>query len=166
MKHRKPLWDITELIFQVDCLNVTTAIHSETEEEYLVAVTCGRVTSEPAFPERNVDVGEYACMAFQEKAGKRNQMESSYLVPCQYIQLGECGCAPDDVYTWGLDPPMGPCRTTEDCPFLCSDTGPAKSKNLCHAFGGPDWWTGDNFMGLDVFVNHQKTNHLAIYSAP
>ena len=94
MGHRNPLWDITEIIYQVDCLDVSKMTDAKTGEEYLGAIACGRIVSEPGFPERNFDVGEYGCMAFQERTTSPEQMQSSFIGPCQYIQLGECQCAP------------------------------------------------------------------------
>lgn len=165
MGHRNPLWDITEIIYQVDCLDVSKMTDAKTGEDYLGAIACGRIVSEPGFPERNFDVGEYGCMAFQERTTSPEQMQSSFIGPCQYFQLGECQWAPADVFPWGLDPPTGPCRTEEDCPFLCADAGAAKAKNLCHAFGGVDWWSTRNFLGIDLFKSQQQTNLLEIYDA-
>jgi hypothetical protein len=56
------------------------------------------------------------------------------------------------------DPSVGwtPCRTEEDCPFLCGDAGYEKAKDLCYAFGGigpGSLWDG---MFFDEDVNEVK----------
>jgi hypothetical protein len=140
-------------------------VNPVTNGTYLGAIACGRFISEPAAPERNLGVGEYGCMAFQEQTTHSNQSHASYLIPCQYIQLAECGCAPHDVHLWGLDPPSHACRTKDDCPFLCADAGAAKVKELCHAFGGVDWWSTRNVFGQDLFVNNHHKITLDIFEA-
>jgi hypothetical protein len=32
------------------------------------------------------------------------------IIPCQYLSLMTCQCAPDDVFTFGLDDPLCPCQ--------------------------------------------------------
>jgi len=114
-------------------------------------------------------LGEYVCDAYRQGAGF-NAIDdgglASIIFPCHYIQLGECGCAPDDVVLFGLDPPNKPCYNETDCKYLCNEAG-EKARNLCHAFGGVGWFEGDNFLGYDAFLtvreDGRETGEVEIY---
>ena len=101
--------------------------------------------------ESNFAPGEYYCQALRQGDPVQN-LTLSHTVPCQYIQLGECGCGPADMHPFGLDPPTKPCETAKDCKFLCSDAPMADPQDLCNAFG-IGWWEGDNFLGVDTFMD-------------
>ena len=94
--------------------------------------------------------GEWECMAYRKGDGIANFMSAT--VPCQFVQLGECGCAPLDIYPFGLDPPTKSRQNEEDCRFLCSDHPPENLQNLCKAFG-IEWWEGQNFLNLPLFLD-------------
>ena len=58
------------------------------------------------------------------------------------------------------DPSVGwiPCRTEQDCPYLCGDAGYEKAKDLCYKFGGigpGSLWDG---MFFDEDVNEIKAS--------
>ena len=76
----------------------------------------------------------------------------SHQVPCQYSQLGECGCGPANMYPFDVDPPEKACATADDCSFLCSDVPNTDPQDLCHAFS-IGWWEGQNWMGENTFYN-------------
>ena len=99
----------------------------------------------------NYGPGEYICMAVRSGDGITKTV--SQPIPCQLIQLAKCGCAPDDVHTLGLPVPgpNKPCKTKEDCPYLCSDAGEEEAKMLCEAFPGIQWWEGDNTLYQNFF---------------
>jgi len=68
--------------------------------------------------------------------------------------VSQQGCAPDDVFTFGLENPTGPCKTKDDCQILCSDV-PEELPNLCDSFpgNGVEWWdyTIDNPFNETLF---------------
>ena len=77
--------------------------------------------------------------------------------------MNECGCAPPDVFSFGVEPPdpdLGwtPCLTEDDCPWLCSDAGVDKAKDLCYAFDGIAWFEGSNPVQFDMFQNSEGFN--------
>lgn len=128
------------------------------------AIACWRVVA-GGKEKQNLGNGEFQCDAYRQGAGILPESQSmSFTVPCQYIQLGECGCAPSDVHTFGLDAPTKPCQTHDDCPFLCSDAPSSDFQSLCEAFEGIKWWEGQNFMGMDLFtLPDNRTVELTIY---
>lgn len=135
----EPLYVLQTNAGGLNCLNTGTAV-ADSGEEYKWAITCGPMVSE-GLDHLNFGPGEYLCGAWRE--GHPSKITRSFQLPCQYIQLGECGCAPLDVFNFDLDPPENPCRTEEDCPFLCSDAGTEKASQLCYAFPGDiKWWEG------------------------
>ena len=99
----------------------------------------------------NRAVGEHECFAKRKGDGIKDF--SSLYLPCQYLQLGECGCAPLDVHPFGLDPPTKPCKTENDCRILCSDFPYEEPQNLCKSFGGIEYWEGQNFANTSLFVD-------------
>lgn len=107
--------------------------------------------------ESNYGVGEYYCQAMRQGDAVQN-LTLSHRVPCQYIQLGECGCGPLDMNFFGLDPPDKPCTTLDDCRFLCADAPDADPQDLCNAFGIA-WWEGDNFIGVNIFFDMFERSH-------
>lgn len=139
------IYTLREFVVDIDCLDVGETFDKTDGVSFRWAVICGAVVS-GAQPNRNYGIGEYACIAFDG----HHQRIASFL-PCQFIQLGECKCAPEDVVLYGLDPPKEACATEEDCPFLCGDAGKDKVVSLCRAFGGLDWWYGNNFVDWDLF---------------
>jgi hypothetical protein len=118
---------------------------------YNWVISCSRITK-GGKEQENRDIGEYDCIAYRSGPNMKDTGVSAF-IPCQFIQLGECGCAPLDVYPFGLDPPTHACRTQADCPFLCSDVPESDPLLLCQAFGGVEWWEGQNFLGIEVFHN-------------
>ena len=158
----KPLWRINERIYQVDCLNVDMALDPQRGETYKWAIACGAVSA-LSIPDQSLALGEYGCAAFRESSASFGSANLSFFLPCHRIQLSECGCAPSYVYSWGLPDPTNVCATENDCPFLCSDAGMEKVKNLCHVFPGIHWWEGDNFMNMDLFDNKFEASVLEIY---
>jgi len=135
----------------IDCLSTGIVRDPDSGAEvYRWAILCGPITS-GGVPEENRALGEHDCFAVRQ--GPTIAATRSDPVPCQYIQLGECGCAPDDVYDYGLGRPVKPCETPEDCPYLCGDaTDKSAVKKLCDAFpGGIEWWEGRNFLNFSIF---------------
>ena len=117
-------------------------------DDYKWAIVCGP-NEMGGSTELNMGPGEYSCGAFRQgpKITNEGLVYHSAGVPCQWMQLTECGCAPGDVFSFGVEPPnldLGwqPCLTEEDCRFLCADAGEEKAKNLCYSFGGIEWWEG------------------------
>lgn len=134
-------------------------IAKEDGTEYRWAIVCGFVET-GGHTEDNNAPGEYTCMAFRQ--GQGINITRSFGVPCQFIQLNECGCAPSDVFSFGVDPPdpdvgWTPCLTEDDCPYLCADAGKENAKNLCHKFDGIDWFEGANFMNWSLFQPSDDT---------
>ena len=97
----------------------------------------------------NTDVGEYVCGALG--LGKLKMLGAT--IPCQYIQLGECRCAPLDMHPFDLEPPTTTCTSQADCPFLCSDalTRTMDRQLLCDAFPGIEWFQGENAFGKSAW---------------
>ena len=102
---------------------------------------------------QNFAPGEIICVALRSGDGITKTVTQP--LPCQLIQLGECGCAPDDMHTLGLPLPSpdGPCKTIEDCPYMCGDAGEDEAKTLCEAFPGIEWWEGENPFYQFAFVD-------------
>lgn len=147
------LYRLKEMKTSVDCLATGTKKNVD-GEEYKWAIACGPV-EQGGSTELNMAEGEYRCKAFRQGAGI--EINSSPGMPCQWLQINECGCAPTDVFSFGVEPPdpevgWTPCLTEDDCRFLCADAGQEKVKNLCHAFDGIEWWEGDNFMNSSGFL--------------
>ena len=150
------------ITYSANCLDYGKETVEETGEEYNWAIACGPRENEGP-EERNMARGEYVCWAFKDGIDFAFNVTRSDSIPCQFIQMGECGCAPPDVYDFWLDPPnpdLGwtPCTTEDDCPWLCADAGEENAKNACHAFGGIDWWNGQNFVGHTAFVGGYDYN--------
>jgi len=154
------IYDARSSGYDINCLNTGYARDSENGKVFKWAIWCGRC-SFGCVEEENLAKGkEYACQAFRQYEGRVDPTKAtkSYLIPCQFVQLAECGCAPEDVYTFGLDPPKKACRTKEDCPYLCSDAPGEAVKDLCNAFD-IEWWLGDNFLNTTFFRdNHPLDN--------
>mmetsp|Transcript_19657 Transcript_19657/g.47475 ORF Transcript_19657/g.47475 Transcript_19657/m.47475 type:complete len:230 (+) Transcript_19657:404-1093(+) len=102
----------------IHCIDYGTELSLETGEEYDWIVMCWKIVS-GGTEDMNYGNGEYKCNAARQGAGLNSVISNN--IPCQFIQLGECGCAPSDVHTFGLDPPTKSCQTQDDCRFLCSD---------------------------------------------
>ena len=156
-------WYLHNKYVETNCL--ATGKSMKEGREYKWAIMCGPVQVASIEGEvSNTAPGEYSCMAFRQGGGLYAKYAGieSLSVPCQYIQLGECGCAPNDVHPWNLDPPVGPC-TPGDCPFLCSDAGEEYVSKLCHAFGGIEWWEGANFMSYDLFQPNSRTDNPEVF---
>jgi len=134
--------------YDIDCLNTGYA-RDENGEVYKWAIMCGPC-SFGCVENENRAKGEYDCFAARQFAEGANRTTTratvSYRYPCHYVQLAECGCAPEDVYTFGLDPPAKACQTEEDCPYLCNDAPGDAVKDLCNAFD-IEWWLGSNSLG-------------------
>lgn len=144
-------WILYESVYQVNCLDYGKALRKENGEIYKWAVICGPVTT-GGQEQLNYALGEYACQAFRQGAGysEYDGGKGSSLVPCHFIQLSECGCAPEDVHTFGLNPPNKSCDTGEDCRFLCEDAGLEQAQQLCKNFG-IEFWEGANVLQHDYF---------------
>jgi hypothetical protein len=153
------MYTVTDFATTWNCLD-SGRDYLEDGREYKWAITCGPV-ERGGSEESNIGIGEYMCLAFREGVGFDFNATYSAGFPCQWIQINECGCAPEDVYDFGVEPPdpsvgWTPCRTEEDCPFLCGDAGYEKAKDLCYAFGGigpGSLWDG---MFFDEDVNEVK----------
>jgi len=159
------VWNLSLFVQDINCLSVGTATSEENGELFKWAITCGPVVA-GGRPELNFGIGEYVCMAFRQGAGfsPSNGGVATSILPCQFIQLGECGCAPADVVILGgLDPPNGTCVDERDCPFLCGDAGLDKAQNLCNAFEGIEWWNGNNFNKFNAWDTLLDIEELEIY---
>jgi len=126
------LYNLREFMQSFDCLATGIKQDKETGEEYKWAIACGPVESGGTV-EDNMDVGEYSCVAFRDGPGITVSLSNG--IPCHWIQIRECGCAPSDVFSFGVEPPdpevgWTPCLSEQDCPFLCSDAPGDKAKNL------------------------------------
>jgi len=149
------IFKLTEFVFQISCLSGGTAVRQENLESYEWAILCGPVSAGEQ-PELNFDQGEYSCVAFREGAGYSytDGGVGGTFIPCHFIQLGECGCGPADVFPFGLPPPNKTCASAADCRFLCNDAGPRLANTICDAFDGIEWWEGQNFMEADLFAGN------------
>jgi hypothetical protein len=150
-------YTLRDFVFSIDCLEVGTAIRPENGQLYKWAIFCGPVILGPVVNE-NKDLGEYQCGA--ARLGANFSDDSGGLMvgfyPCQYIALGECGCGPSDMYTFGLPAPTGPCLPNGGCPLLCEDAGTMYARNLCHSFpGNISWWEGKNAFNTSWFIEGQ-----------
>ena len=159
------LYNLQQVTQTIDCLAYGSKT-TEEEGEYNWAVICGPVESGGVEAENRAN-GEYQCYAL--RAGPLITERISAKVPCQFFQMVECGCAPPDVHPFGNEPPDAdagwlPCKTTDDCPILCSDAGVEKARTACHAFAkfddvesGIDYWEGQNWANFDFFSldNHE-----------
>ena len=154
-------------VSNVKCLKTGVAIgfndkNDTVERFYKWAIGCG-VVLRGGNELHNLAAGEYFCAA--ARIGDGITKTVSQIVPCQIIQLMECGCAPDDVQTLGLPlpPPDKPCKTKQDCPYLCGDAGEEEAKSLCDAFPGIEWWEGENPLYEPFFTKPEDT-FLFVYS--
>ena len=135
--------------YDVNCLRTGVATGFNDREDsieriYKWAILCG-FNVHGGNEWENSGPGDYVCIAARSGLGITKTI--SLPVPCQLIQLGECGCAPDDVNTLGLFPaPEKPCETKQDCSYLCGDAGEDEAKKLCEVFPGIEWWEGQNAM--------------------
>jgi hypothetical protein len=139
---------LNDFAFSIDCLEVGTAIRPENGQTYQWAIVCGPVITGPKV-EENRDYGEYQCASLRSGANysHSNGGVIGSTLPCQFIALAECGCGPDDIYTFGLPAPTGPCLPDGDCAFLCEDASAIHARNLCRAFpGNISWWEGTNVL--------------------
>ncbi|KAL3936603.1 MAG: hypothetical protein SGARI_002484, partial [Bacillariaceae sp.] len=151
------IYSVIDFSLSWNCLDVGRD-YTEDGLEYKWAIACGPV-ERGGSEESNVGIGEYSCMAFREGVGFEFNSTFSYLLPCQWIQINECGCAPEDVFDFGVEPPdpsvgWTPCLTEDECPFLCGDAGFDNAKDLCLKFGGigkGSWW--DGYFEEDLTVN-------------
>jgi hypothetical protein len=144
---------LNDIVVDIDCLNVGTAVRPENGDTYKWAIFCGPVVEGPIV-EQNRDYGEYQCQAVRLGAGFTNDEGglASANFPCQYIALLECGCGPSDIFTFGLPEPSGPCLPDGGCPFLCEDAGITHARNACRAFpGNISWWEGRNGLNRSLF---------------
>ena len=149
------IYQYTSISYNLNCLRTGVAIgfndkDDQIERVYKWAIGCGYIVhggSEWA----NLAPGEYACIAVRSGEGITKTI--SQYVPCQFIQLGECGCGPEDMHTYGFPLPNETCRTKEDCPYLCGDAGEEEAKTLCEAFPGIEWWEGENPLYQDLFTD-------------
>ena len=178
------IYDTREVLHSIDCLSYGTKMWPTINEpsrlgvtagvEYNWAIACGPSEWEN-LDDGSVGRGEYACFAYRSVPSGTTSpfnVTKSLWVPCQYIQMMECGCGvlnPDTIpgNRGPKDPKVGwePCITTDDCPFLCHDAGTDNARNLCHAFSeqtdnGIDWWEGSNYYGFDVFAKNGNYNEL------
>jgi hypothetical protein len=96
----------------VFCMSTGT----RTDEEYGTwdwAVICGKHLVEfEGGVEQNRGVGEIDCQAvrYGENLSYQNGGLVSGILPCQFLSLLTCQCAPDDVFTFGLAEPLCPCQ--------------------------------------------------------
>jgi hypothetical protein len=137
--------------WEVDCLEVGTAVRPENGQTYKWAIFCGPMIVGPVV-EENRDLGEYQCGAL--RLGANFSDDDGGLAappfPCQYLALAECGCGPSDMYTFGLPDPTGPCVPEGGCPLLCEGAPP--DYNLCRAFpGNISYWEGGNAFASSLF---------------
>ena len=152
------LYQYRSTSINVNCLRTGVALGFNDRDDpieriYKWVIGCGYIVrggSEWA----NLAPGEYACVAVRSGEGITKTL--SQPVPCQLIQLGECGCAPADMNTFGLPLPDEPCRTKEDCPYLCGDAGVEQAETLCEAFPGIEWWEGENPLYQDLFTDPEE----------
>ena len=147
------LYQYRSASFDINCLRTGVATGFNDEDDtvpriYKWAIVCG-YNVRGGNEWQNYAPGEYVCIAVRTGNGITKTLSLS--VPCQIIQLGECGCAPGDVHTLGLPPPTAPCKTKQDCPYLCGDAGLEEAKTLCEAFPGIEWWEGKNPLGRFAF---------------
>ena len=158
------LWYIHGISNKVDCIATGTKINEADGMKYDWAILCGPVEESDYGEMSNSAPGEYTCIAFRK--GKNIFSEDvgviSLSIPCQYVQLLECGCGPLDVHPWDLTPPTHPC-SPGDCRFLCSDAGEEYASQLCHAFGGIDWFEGYNKMNYSLFLADDNPEIFDIY---
>lgn len=160
----EPFYTLQSFQATIDCLATGTKI-AQDNTTYKWAVYCGQVETGGSV-ESNLGVGEYICGAFRDGPGFN--ITRSWLQPCQWLQVTECGCAPVDVYSFGVDPPdlevgWTPCLTEADCPFLCADAGPEKVKNLCHAFNGIDWWEDNGLFDVSGENFNESVTKITLY---
>jgi len=141
--------------YEVDCLNTGYGTNKNDGAKYAWAIMCMKCV-QGCVESQNTGRGEYDCVGLRRllpgEVSEEIPSDSYWVVPCQLIQLGECGCAPPDVIDFGLGTPEKACRTTDDCPILCDDAGPDAAKNICNAFpGNIAWWEGTNFAERNMF---------------
>lgn len=166
------IWKINDVFQDFDCINTgykTRVVDGgdvdvdRQELTYKWAIICGPMVSGKT-TDTNYGPGQYACGAFRSGAGlTHDDSLVAALLPALWIQLGECGCGPADMATFGLPDPTGPCVTEDDCIFLAHDAPGDVAKNLCHSFDkfsneegfqGIDWWEEPiNFLGADIFAS-------------
>jgi hypothetical protein len=161
------VYNLTDHVDKIDCLEVGTAVRPENGERYKWAIYCGPVIIGPIV-RQNRDLGEYQCQAARSGASFSLENGGSVAlgIPCQFIALAECGCGPSDMYTFGLPDPTGPCLPGGGCPFLCEDAGTAYAQNLCRSFpGNISWWEGQNAFNRSQFneLTSAPKNELDIY---
>ena len=154
--------------FDMKCLRTGVAIGFDDKDDtvkrfYKWAFGCGVVTR-GGDEWQNAGTDEYVCAA--ARIGDGITKTVSQIVPCQIIQLAECGCAPNDVHTLGLPllRPDKPCKTKEDCAYLCGDAGEEQAKSLCDAFPGIKWWEGENQL-YEHFFTEPENNFLFLYGS-
>ena len=144
--------------FNINCLRtgVATGFNDKNDSItriYKWAIVCG-FNVRGGNHLQNYGPGEYICIALRSGNGITKTV--SIPVPCQLIQYGECGCGPEDMHTLGLPPPIAPCRTTQDCRYLCGDAGEEQAKKLCEVFPGIEWWEGENPLYQFAFVEPEE----------
>jgi hypothetical protein len=111
-EYGEDIYSITHRARDYFCMTTGT----RTDEEYGTwdwAVICGK--NAVAFEggvEENRAVGEIDCHAVRYGENLSFQVGglATHLVPCQFLSLLTCQCAPDDVFTFGLDEPLCPCQ--------------------------------------------------------
>ena len=140
------LYRFRDAVFDLNCLRTGLATGFNDNDDSIVrrykwAIYCG-FNIHGGSEWQNYAPGEYACFAVRVGGGIRKTLFQP--LNCQLIQLLECGCGPDTMHTFGNPPPEKPCKTKQDCPFLCGDAGEEEAKKLCEVFPGIEWWEGEN----------------------
>jgi len=149
------IYDTRSIRWDVDCLNTGYA-KDDIGQIYKWAVLCGPCAF-GCIEEENTAKGEYSCLAARQFKGNTTKATVSVNVPCQILQLAECGCAPENVFAFGFDPPKKACQSKEDCPYLCGDAPGGAAKDLCNAFS-IEWWEGNNTIG-SLFLDEHLTEN-------
>ena len=147
-----------DALFNMNCLRTGVATGYNDQDDnvrriYKWAIICG-FNVHGGNEQQNFAPDEYVCHA--ARIGNGVTKTVSQLVPCQIIQLLECGCAPDDIHTFGFPPPDKPCKTRQDCLYLCGDAGEEEAKTLCEVFPGIEWWEGENPLRQPLFFDPKE----------
>jgi hypothetical protein len=149
-------YHLYDYIFDVDCLNVGTAVRPENGETYKWAIVCGPLAPGDGRNNHTLDYeyGAYRCTAFRSGAGLTDESGGIHAPGelCRSIALAECGCGPPGMNTFGWQAPTEPCTSEGRCRFKCEDSGRAQARNLCRAFPGDiAWWEGKNAFNKPLF---------------
>jgi hypothetical protein len=149
-------YHLYDYIFDVDCLNVGTAVRPENGETYKWAIACGPLAPGDGRNNHTQDYveGAYHCTAFRSGAGLTDESGGIHAPGelCRSIALVECGCGPPGMNTFGRPAPTETCTSEGRCRFKCEDSGRAQARNLCRAFPGDiAWWEGKNAFNNTTF---------------